>query len=210
MRYDSTSDTVKHILRVAELMGEVIRDLVERSTQHDRSKLEEPELSAYNEHIPKLKQHTYGTPEYHAAAAALGEGLAHHHAANRHHKEHFREGVNNMTLVDLIEMLADWKAASERDSSGSFSAGWDVRQERNGLDDQLTRILRNTAASFGWMEPHRDFPVCGSLGKAPNGDVLDCNQVAGHDRANRVPGARLHCDGSRDNMVWSDGKDAWV
>jgi hypothetical protein len=40
--------------------------------------------------------------------------------------------------------------------------------------------------------------------------VLDCNQAAGHERSNRVPGARLHCDGSRDNMVWRDGEIAWV
>jgi hypothetical protein len=39
--YDSTADTLRHSLRVGELMGHPIRELVDRSTQHDRVRAHE-------------------------------------------------------------------------------------------------------------------------------------------------------------------------
>ncbi len=149
--YDSTADTLKHSLRVGELMGQAIKELVERSVQHDRSKTEAPELAVFNEYTPKLKNSTYGSDEYKGFLAAMGDGLAHHYAHNRHHPEHHDHGVNGMTLVDLIEMLADWKAAGERHANGNLTRSLEVQTERFGLSPQLLRILTNTAAWYGWL-----------------------------------------------------------
>jgi len=149
--YDSTADTLKHSLRVGELMGQPIRELVDRSTQHDRSKTEDPELATFNEFTPKLKDSTYGSEEYKGFLAAMKTGLDHHYANNRHHPEHFADGINGMTLVDLIEMLADWKAATERHADGDLGRSLDIQKERFGISDQLDRILWNTARGFGWV-----------------------------------------------------------
>lgn len=154
--YDSTADTLRHSLRVGELIGEIITELVARSTQHDRSKTEPPELDVFNEFTPKLKTSTYGSDEYKGYLTAMGEGLAHHYAANRHHPEHFPNGVNGMTLVDLIEMLADWKAATERHADGDLLRSLGIQRERFGLSDQLVEILHNTAAKYGWFAPTGD------------------------------------------------------
>ncbi len=337
--YDSTADTLQHSLRVGELMGQPIKELVERSVQHDRSKTEEPELSVFNEFTPKLRHSTYGSEEYKGFLAAMREGLDHHYAHNRHHPEfwetglewrdvkgyegyyqvsnfgdvrsvdrvvpragskgdvfkpgqdlkanitpkgyvrislvrdgqqrnhmvhrlvaeafidnpdgkpevnhrngnkqnnhvanlewsttcenlvhaydtglresavkyvvhcpeldvttlgtqamerklhelgyeratsagvwaamdrggkhwdltfegtllveHRRGRVNGMTLVDLIEMLADWKAATERHADGSLAKSLTIQQERFGLSPQLVQILTNTAEWFGWLD----------------------------------------------------------
>jgi len=40
--------------------------------------------------------------------------LEHHYALYRHHPEHFQNGIDDMNLIDLVEMFADWKASSER------------------------------------------------------------------------------------------------
>ena len=82
--------------------------------------------------------------------AAMGEGLRHHYAANAHHPEHWENGVNDMTLVDLVEMLADWKAATERHDDGDLGRSLEINRERFGLSDQLVGILRNTAEHFRW------------------------------------------------------------
>jgi hypothetical protein len=138
--YDSTAETLKHSLRVGELMGQPIKELVERSVKHDLSKTQDPELAVFNEFTPKLKDSTYGSDEYKGFLAAMGDGLAHHYAANRHHPEHFTDGVNGMTLVDLIEMLADWKAATERHTTGDLAKSLEdpagaVRAQRPARDD---------------------------------------------------------------------------
>ncbi|GAA3027399.1 DUF5662 family protein [Streptosporangium longisporum] len=152
--YDSTADTLKHALRVGALMGQPIKELVDRSTRHDLSKTEPPEVDIFNEFTPKLKGSTYGSDEYKRFLAAMGEGLTHHYAHNRHHPEHFgAQGINGMTLVDLIEMLADWKAATERHDDGDLAHSLEIQRERFGISDQLMRILRNTADHFGWSPP---------------------------------------------------------
>jgi hypothetical protein len=49
-----------------------------------------------------------------------------------------------MNLVDLIEMLADWKASSERQNDGNLRKSLDENAERFKMSPQLTRILENT------------------------------------------------------------------
>jgi Family of unknown function (DUF5662) len=151
MDYDSRPATLFHSQRVGELMVQVVKEALDRSTCHDRSKTEAPEVEVFDEFTPKLKASTYGSTEYKGYLEAMGEGLQHHYANNRHHPEHFENGVNDMTLVDLIEMLADWKAASERHDDGDLARSLDIQRERFGLSDQLVGILRNTAEHFGWI-----------------------------------------------------------
>lgn len=195
MTYDSTADTLKHSQRVGVLMGQPIGELVARSTGHDWSKTEDPELAVFNEYTPKLKTSTYGSDEYKGFLAAMGEGLDHHYRSNRHHPEHFTGGVDGMTLVDLLEMLADWKAATERHDDGSLDRSLEIQRERFGISDQLLRILHNTASFYGWLgEPGE----CGVRGRAPNGEALSCNV-----RATRH---EVHADGLRDGLWWRDGE----
>jgi len=201
MTYDSTGDTLKHSLRVGALMGQAIKELVDRSVRHDLSKTEPPEVEVFDRVTPRLKGLTYGTDEYKAALADMGAGLDHHYAVNRHHPEHFVDGVENMTLVDLIEVLADWKAATERHATGSLANSLVVQSGRFGLGVQLMAILRNTAAYYGWLDG-TDLPQCGVVGHAPNGGGLVCTLPSGpHEE---------HCDGTRDSMWWRDGQDADV
>lgn len=149
--YDSRADTLIHSQRVGELMIQMVKEALDRSTCHDRSKTLPPEVDTFNEFTPKLKDSTYGSDEYKGFLVGMGDGLKHHYQNNRHHPEYFDHGVNDMTLVDLIEMLADWKAASERHADGDLSVSLRIQQDRFGMSDQLTAILINTAIHFGWI-----------------------------------------------------------
>jgi hypothetical protein len=149
--YDSRADTLKHSQRVGELMMQVITEALARSTRHDRSKTEPPELAVFDEVTPKLAGLEYGSEAYRTTLREMGDGLAHHYAANRHHPEHFADGVGGMTLVDLIEMLADWKAATERNQNGHLAASLPINRDRFGIEPQLDAILWNTAEHFGWV-----------------------------------------------------------
>ncbi len=132
-------------------MVEVEKEALDRSTCHDRSKTGSPEVECFDEFTPKLKSLTYDSDEYRACLSAMKPALDHHYAANRHHPEHFENGIDDMTLVDLIEMLADWKAATERSDSGDLARSLDINKERFGISDQLMYVLWNTAAHFGWL-----------------------------------------------------------
>ena len=151
-RYDSRPDTFMHIRRVGELLTQVVKELLDRVASHDRSKTLPPEVEVFDEFTPKLRTSTYGSEEYKGFLRSMGEGLQHHYAANRHHPEHFPDGVNGMTLIDVVEMLADWKAATERHDDGGLSKSLEIQRERFGLSDQLVSILRNTATELGWLD----------------------------------------------------------
>lgn len=152
MTYDSRPETFMHSQRVGELVIHIVKELLGRATCHDRSKTLPPEVDTFDEFTPKLKHSTYGSDEYRGYLEAMGEGLAHHYAHNRHHPEHFPNGINDMTLVDLVEMLADWKAATERHADGDLARSLEIQRERFDISDQLAGILRNTAERFGWLK----------------------------------------------------------
>lgn len=149
MSYDSTPDTLWHSLRVAELMGELIKELLDRSIRHDLSKTREPERAVYDEFVPRLRAATYGSAEYRTLSDAMGEGLRHHYAHNRHHPEHFADGINGMTLVDLVEMLADWKAATERTTHGDLEHRSPLRVAGHRARPQRTTLTRESPKKFG-------------------------------------------------------------
>lgn len=147
---ESQKDTREHIARVQVNIDQAVKNLAERAVTHDLSKLEEPELSGYESLSQALKGLTYGTPEHRAAFAPYKEIIQHHYASNRHHPEHWQMGVTDMSLLDIIEMLADWKAANDR-NGGDFGHSIQVSVSRFNISEQLHAILINTAKELGWL-----------------------------------------------------------
>lgn len=152
MNYDSGPETREHINRVRSLLMQVVDDLNKRGWKHDASKLEEPEKSMFDEHTPKLRALTYGTPEYKAELEAMGPALQHHYEHNDHHPEFGNGRLGMMNLIQIIEMLADWKAAGERHADGGdLRRSIEANAERFGYGDEVKQILLNTAEYLGWL-----------------------------------------------------------
>lgn len=155
MSYDSRPDTYEHIQKVQRNLHSVAITLLCRAEDHDKSKLVDPEKEAFDIATPKLKGLTYGSPEYKESTAQLGEALKHHYANNRHHPEFHENGINDMTLVDLIEMLCDWKAAVERHDDGDIYRSIEINKERYGISEQLYQILMSTVIHWWHMEANK-------------------------------------------------------
>lgn len=146
--YDSEAETRAHIQKVSQYLSRFASILLERGIVHDASKLGPIEKPHFDRETAKLKNLVYGTPEYMKSLERLQVALRHHYAANSHHPEHYQNGVNGMTLVDLVEMLCDWKAASERNKGNKLRLKTSF--ERFNIDPQLAEILTNTAKFFAW------------------------------------------------------------
>lgn len=152
MSHDSRPDTYAHIEQVRALLLQVIDDLLKRAHEHDKSKLVEPERAVFDRISPNMDKLTYGSAEYEAIRTSQGEGMRHHYRLNRHHPEHHEQGIDGMNLLDLIEMLADWKAATQRHANGGLDRSINVNRERYGYGEVMERLLRNTARDLGWLE----------------------------------------------------------
>jgi hypothetical protein len=149
---DSTAETQEHISKVQARLQEMISALTVRAARHDASKFQEPEKSTLDAKAGALSTLRYGTPEYAAAMSAVDMQpfLEHHYAHNDHHPQHYKNGVDGMSLLSILEMLADWKAAGERVKEGSIMQSLEVNRDRFGLSDQLYAILVNTVRELGW------------------------------------------------------------
>ena len=144
----SVKDTQKHIDKVKYYIKKMIIDLGNRAETHDKSKMEHPELAIFAEYGPKLKNVTYGSDKYFQYLKEMQVALDYHYGENRHHPEHFEDGVKDMTLIDLIEMVADWKAASERHNNGDIYKSIEFNQERFNYSDDLKIIFKNTVREY--------------------------------------------------------------
>jgi hypothetical protein len=160
MKYDSRPDTYAHIQTVQKFLHRVATMFLQRAEDHDASKLEDPELSVFNEYTPKLADTEYGSDQYKIYLKEMQDtGLAHHYAHNAHHPEYYEDGIRGMSLVDLVEMLVDWKAATMRHNrhTGDILRSIEINQERFGYSDEVKQILVNTAHDLSLTnEPDQD------------------------------------------------------
>lgn len=125
--------TLDHIRKVRELLQAMRAKIVDREAGHDASKLMPPEEEVFEVYTEKLKGITYGSDEYKQCLAEMKPALDHHYANNRHHPEHWPNGVSDMSLIDLCEMLSDWYAASQRHDDGSIMKSIDINTNRFNL-----------------------------------------------------------------------------
>lgn len=140
---------MRHIETVRNFLNVCIRELIERQEQHDQSKLQEPELSICNEYTPKLKNIIYGSEEYKKCLDEIKPFVAHHYKHNRHHVEFFDKGINDMNLIDLLEMICDWYAATLRQKGGNIYNSLELNSKKYIYSEQLYDILKNT---IRWLE----------------------------------------------------------
>lgn len=138
----------EHIKELRLLMQVMVLDLLSRAAEHDRTKLEEPELSLFSAYMHRKKEHTYGSEGHNEGMRLLGPALEHHYRFNSHHPEHFRSGINAMSLMDLAEMLCDWVVSAEHHPGSNPESSLEIGIIRFGIDGQLAAILRNTIKSL--------------------------------------------------------------
>lgn len=143
--YDCTADVQAHQATVRNFLAVMEVELAMRAARHDESKLLPPEKETFDRWKPVIEREVLGTADYDAARRAMGEGLQAHYRSNRHHPEHFPNGINGMTLIDVIEMFCDWMAVA---TSKGTPLNWAYLSERFSIGSQLLHILQNTAAEW--------------------------------------------------------------
>lgn len=141
-------ETKKHVLFVKRFLDIIVFSLIKRAMCHDKSKLNSPEVRVFAKYTPKLAKSTYGSAEYKGFLKGMGKALEHHYKNNRHHPEYFEDGIKGMNLLDLVEMICDWKAATFRHKDGDLRVSIIKNQKRFGYSDDIKELLLNTAYWF--------------------------------------------------------------
>lgn len=109
---------MKHKRQVRDKLRYVAYKLLSLANHHDDSKLKEPELSMFLKYTPMLKKLEYGSKEYQDVLKEMGKELQHHYQNNRHHPECWKDGIESMSILYIIEMIADWATVAESTNIG--------------------------------------------------------------------------------------------
>ena len=138
-------ETMTHIRSVQSNLAKCIIILEKRLIDHDKTKLEQPELDGFMKATPLLKKLTYGSEDYEKVRTGiLGPALKHHYENFAHHPEHYENGIHGMNLIDVIEMFCDWSASAKRHDDGKFEDSIKINKKRFGYDDLFSELLLNT------------------------------------------------------------------
>jgi hypothetical protein len=140
----TNAETLVHIHNVNQLLHQVSINLLRRAENHDKTKLGGMELSTFVEYTPKLKTMEYNSDEYKECLKNMAPALDNHYKNNSHHPEHFENGIDGMSLLDILEMVIDWKAATLRTKNGDILKSLEIQKERFNISDQLYDIILNT------------------------------------------------------------------
>lgn len=138
-----------HKLLIAKYLNPIASDIIKRSTTHDDSKLYGVEKELFLE-LDIVDENTqYGEDYYKKLRDKnVAVAIANHYMSNDHHPEHHSDGIEDMDLVQLLEMLVDWKVGGLTLVSGDIFDSIEKNISRFGIDDQLASILRNTAKKY--------------------------------------------------------------
>jgi hypothetical protein len=124
-----TNEHIERVRRCLKLLADVAghdEELIERAKVHDASKF------SAEERIPYVWLTEYHRRRRNGESFEYSEGVAervkraiHHHVtSNRHHPE-FHADPNDMSDVDLIEMVCDWTAMAQGfGQDGGSARGW--------------------------------------------------------------------------------------
>ena len=143
-----TTDTILHKKQVSEIGQIFVDELIKRLQHHDDSKLKGDEQKLFEDVLDKQDNVAYGTKDYEAIKEKLKPALILHYGANSHHPEHFIDGINGMNIIDLVEMLIDWSAATSRHKDDNIHKSIDINAKKYDLPDALVNIFHNTANDF--------------------------------------------------------------
>lgn len=144
-------DTTQHIELVRAFIERATTQLTMRAAVHDASKFFEPERSIFRDNTANRDASPFGTDAYRLHLLRVKPALDHHYANNRHHPEYHANGVRDMTLIDLLEMVCDWMSASMKTLDGDVAAVHRAirsNQERFGYSDDVAQLLHQTVTAL--------------------------------------------------------------
>ena len=117
------------------------RKLEACAVEHDLSKLGVDEFAGFVKINKVAREYPYGSKEY--KASLKGNNIINlHFSRNRHHPEYHDAQVADMGLLDIIEMVCDWKSASTVYGKTTLLEALEVQIERFDLTKEHLYLIK--------------------------------------------------------------------
>jgi len=150
-RFRNFLATTTHKFWVAWYLLRACRALLRRASAHDRSKYGPDEEPYFAYSMNQLHGLEYGSIAYQAQLDRLKPAIEHHYLVNSHHPEHWINGLEDMSPLDVLELLCDWKAAGRRHKTGSMAKSFEVNEKRFKISKHRVEAMRRDAQEMGLL-----------------------------------------------------------
>lgn len=129
---------------VKDYLSFIVNLLASRALTHDNSKNSNEEYK-YFKMANSVNRNQFKTYEEYLnyIKPTLDKGLEHHYNVNRHHPEYFDNGIDDMNLIDILEMIVDWKVSIEQNDKELYEE-IDYNFKKYNVSEQLKKIILNT------------------------------------------------------------------
>lgn len=135
---------IRHINQVRFNLHKISHRLKERSIVHDSSKYALDEFEGFKEINRIARTHPFGSQEY-KDSLKDNQAVQLHYSRNTHHPEHYQGGIDGMSFLDIVEMVCDWKAASDTYGKTSFEDSLKIQKERYKFTSEQEYIIKKIA-----------------------------------------------------------------
>ena len=132
---------LKHKGLVQKYLHTLSQELEVRAIAHDLSKLGIDEFNGFVAINRVAREHPYGSKEY-KASLKDNDVIDLHFSRNPHHPEYHDALVTDMGLLDIIEMVCDWKAACVTYGKTTLLEALEVQIERFGLTKEQLYLIK--------------------------------------------------------------------
>ena len=140
---------IRHKNNIKANLGSLSAELLKRAELHDQSKLSPDELPGFIEIHNIAREHPIGSKEYEAAMRSA-TCIQEHFSNNSHHPE-YHNCVSDMGLLDIIEMVLDWKAAADTYGMKTLRESLDYQLSRHGFTDEQWWLINQIVR---WVDPN--------------------------------------------------------
>lgn len=143
--YDSQEEAIRAWNTRPTISVERVEEIIKDCLQTDcMDSLQSPELEGFDIITKELKSLVFGSKEYKTVLLEQKDIIQYHYKNNSHHPEHYKNKINDMSLLDLLEIIIDWKAAGLRHNGNLFKS-IDICADKYNFSPQLKQIFINTA-----------------------------------------------------------------
>jgi hypothetical protein len=115
--------------------------LIWRGIKHDLTKYSKHEAPYFANQVENLKNLEYGTEEYRQSLEKIRPALNHHYRHNSHHPQYHKNGFADMSVLDRIEMMADWLASRKRNKPTSLNKSFALNIDRFKIENHDAKWL---------------------------------------------------------------------
>jgi len=148
---DTLAEILQHRAYVKANLDQIRAELEQLGDLHDLSKLDEEEFDAFCSTREDFKRANYGDALYKKCTERIKSAVERHYKLNRHHTGYHENGFADMDLIDILEMLADWKAASRRSPLLSFEDSLPKAFEMHNIPENMQKHILATLKRLGWI-----------------------------------------------------------